>query len=419
MNPEPRTVQRVYLVLMLFSTLAASFIWGINTLFLLDAGLNATAAFAANALFTAGMVVFEVPTGVVADTVGRRASYLLGSLTLAVSTVLYWLAWQMEAPFWAWAVTSVLLGLGFTFFSGATEAWLVDALKFTGFKGNLESVFAKGQIVAGAAMLSGSVLGGLVAQWTNLGVPYILRGLALVVTFAVAFVYMRDWGFVPKPGKHPVREVRQVLGSSVHFGLGNPPVRWMMLAAPFSFGVGIYAFYAMQPYLLELYGDEQAYSIAGLAAAIIAGAQIIGGLAAPRVRLLFRRRTTAILTGLLIEGGLLALLGVTTAFWVAVGLLVLWGLTAAAALPIRQAYMNGLIPSEQRATVLSFDNLLGSSGGVVIQPALGKVADVWSYSTSYLVAAGVHLMGVPFVVLARRARGVSDPVEFEPAQQGG
>jgi hypothetical protein len=56
---------------------------------------------------------------------------------------------------------------------------------------------------------------------------------------------------------------------------------------------------------------------------------------------------------------------------------------------------------------------------VVIQPALGKVADVWSYSTSYLVAAGVHLMGVPFVVLARRGARVSDPVEFEPAQQGG
>ncbi|HEX5881626.1 MAG TPA: MFS transporter [Actinomycetota bacterium] len=419
MNPEPRSVQRVYLVLMLFNTLAASFIWGINTLFLLDAGLSATAAFTANALFTAGMVLFEVPTGVVADTWGRRASYLLGSVSLAISTALYWLAWQVEAPFWAWAATSVLLGLGFTFFSGATEAWLVDALKFTGFKGNLESVFAKGQIVAGAAMLSGSVLGGLVAQWTNLGVPYILRALALVVTFVVAFVFMRDWGFVPKPGKHPVREMGQVLRGSVHFGLGNPPVRWMMLAAPFSFGVGIYAFYAMQPYLLELYGDEQAYSIAGLAAAIVAGAQIIGGMAAPRVRLLFRRRTSAILGGLVLEGGLLVLLGLTTAFWVAVGLLVLWGLTAAATLPIRQAYMNGLIPSEQRATVLSFDNLLGSSGGVVIQPALGKVADVWSYSTSYLVAAGVHLMGVPFVALARRQRASADPVEVEPAQQGG
>jgi hypothetical protein len=55
----------------------------------------------------------------------------------------------------------------------------------------------------------------------------------------------------------------------------------------------------------------------------------------------------------------------------------------------------------------------------VIQPALGKVADVWSYSTSYLVAAGVHLIGVPFVVLARRQRASADPVEVEAAQQGG
>jgi MFS family permease len=419
MNPEPRTVQRVYLVLTLCNTLAASFIWGINTLFLLDAGLSATAAFAANALFTAGMVLFEVPTGVVADTWGRRASYLLGSVTLAISTALYWLAWQMQAPFWAWALTSALLGLGFTFFSGATEAWLVDALKFTGFKGNLESVFAKGQIVGGAAMLSGSVLGGLIAQWTNLGVPYLLRGLTLVVTFGVAFLYMRDWGFVPKPGKHPVREMGQVVRASVHYGLGSRPVRWMMLAAPFTFGVGIYAFYAMQPYLLELYGNEQAYSVAGLAAAIIAGAQIAGGLLAPRIRRLVGRRTTALITGLLVEVVLLALLGLTTAFWVAVGLLVLWGLAGAATLPIRMAYMNGLIPSEQRATVLSFDNLLGSSGGVVIQPALGKVADAASYATSYLVGAGVTLAALPFMLLARRERPVSDPVEFEPVQQGG
>jgi MFS family permease len=419
MDPQPRNVQKVYLVLLLFNTLAASFIWGINTLFLLDAGLSSTAAFTANAIFTAGMVLFEVPTGVVADTWGRRVSYLLGSVTLAASTALYWLAWQMQAPFWAWAATSALLGLGFTFFSGATEAWLVDALKFTGFKGDLESIFSKGQIVSGAAMLSGSVAGGLVAQWTNLGVPYILRALALAVTFVVAFVYMKDWGFVPHPGKQPVREMRQVLRSSVRYGLGNPPVRWMMLAAPFTFGVGIFAFYAMQPYLLELYGNEQAYSVAGLAAAIIAGAQIAGGMVAPRLRRLFRRRTSAVLTALLIECVLLALLGVTTRFWIAVGLLVLWGLSAAAALPIRQAYMNGLIPSEQRATVLSFDNLLGSSGGVVIQPVLGRAADVWSYSTSYLVGASLQLAAAPFVVLARRERASSDPTGVEPVQRRG
>jgi hypothetical protein len=128
MNPEARRIQRTYLTLILGNTIAASFIWGINTLFLLDAGLSNLEAFTANAFFTAGMVIFEVPTGIVADTIGRRMSYLLGTVTLAASTLFYVLLWQIEAPFWEWAVASMLLGLGFTFFSGAVEAWLVDAL---------------------------------------------------------------------------------------------------------------------------------------------------------------------------------------------------------------------------------------------------------------------------------------------------
>src|ERR1041384_2459819 len=101
--PTPRAIQRIYLVLLLGNTLAASLIWGINTIFLLDAGLSNLEAFAANAFFTAGMVMFEIPTGIVADSVGRRASYLLGTLTLAGSTLLYVLLWQLEAAFWAWA----------------------------------------------------------------------------------------------------------------------------------------------------------------------------------------------------------------------------------------------------------------------------------------------------------------------------
>ena len=85
MTPDDpaRRVERTYLALTLLTTLAASFIWGINTLFLLDAGLNNAEAFAANAFFTVGQVIFEVPTGVVADTRGRQFSYVLGAGTLA------------------------------------------------------------------------------------------------------------------------------------------------------------------------------------------------------------------------------------------------------------------------------------------------------------------------------------------------
>ena len=263
MNEQARRIQRTYLVLLLGNTLAASFIWGINTLFLLDAGLSNLEAFAANAFFTAGMVVFEVPTGVVADTWGRRVSYLLGTVTLAGSTFLYWGLWVMSAPFWAWAVVSMLLGLGFTFFSGAVEAWLVDALRYAEYDGSLELVFGRGQMVAGAAMLGGSVAGGVIAQATNLGVPFLVRGGVLLTMFVVAWRLMYDLGFTREPAAHPLHAMRNIFTASLDYGLKNRPVRWVMLAAPFSTGVGIYVFYALQPYLLELYGDEQAYSIAG------------------------------------------------------------------------------------------------------------------------------------------------------------
>ena len=412
MNAASRRVQKVYLLLLLLHTLAASFIWGINTLFLLDAGLSNTEAFAANAFFTAGMVICEIPTGVIADTRGRRTSYLLGTLTLAISTVLYLLMWRMSAPFWAWALGSALLGLGFTFFSGAVEAWLVDALTYTGYLregGTLEAILARGEIVEGIAMLGGSVAGGVIAQATNLGVPYILRAIVLAITFLVAFIVMRDIGFTPSPGKDPLKEVKHLLRRSIEHGLGNPPVKWVMLAGPFTGGVSIYAFYAMQPYLLQLYGDTAAYSVAGLAAAIVAGAQIAGGLLVPYLGRVIRRRTSVLLAGTALST--LALVGIgLSGFWMAVLLLVLWSLMFSALTPVRQAYLNGLIDSRERATVLSFDSLMGSAGAVGVQPVLGKVADAWSYPASYICSAAIQGLALPFLWLARRERADTDAI---------
>jgi MFS family permease len=406
--PTPRSIQRTYLLLLLGNTLAASFIWGINTIFLLDAGLSNLEAFAANAFFTAGMVIFEVPTGIVADTVGRRASYLLGTLTLTASTLLYVLLWQVEAPFWQWAVISLLLGLGFTFFSGAVEAWLVDALAATGYDGEMETVFGRGQMVSGAAMLGGSVAGGFIAQQTSLGVPFVLRGVILSVMFVVAFRLMHDIGFSPEKGGRPLAEMRKVASASIEYGWRVPAVKWLMVEALFTGGVGIYAFYALQPYLLELYGDPHAYQVAGLVAAIVAGAQILGGVAAPSIRRLFHRRTSALIATAGLSVITLGLIGSVENFWAVIGLTVVWGLLFAAARPIRQAYINGLIPSRQRATILSFDSLMNSSGGVWTQPVLGRAADVWGYAPSYVMSAGISAFALPFLARSRRENAPAD-----------
>ncbi len=414
MNQSARRVQATYLILLLLHTLAASLIWGINTLFLLDAGLSNMQAFTANACFTAGMVIFEVPTGVVADTQGRRTSYLLGTVTLAIATLLYFLLWWRPAPFWAWAATSALLGLGFTFFSGAVDAWLVDALTFSGYTkegGRLEDVFARGQIVQGVAMLGGSVAGGLIAQASNLGVPYLFRAACLVLSFVTAFALMRDAGFTPRHGKQPIQEITNLLRESIEYGLGNRPVRWVMLMAPFTGGVTIFAFYAMQPYLLELWGNERAYAIAGLAAAIVAGAQIAGGLLVPHLRRVFSRRTIVLLCGTIVSVAMLAIIGLAPAFWVVITLLLLWALMFAALTPVRQSYLNALIQSNRRATVLSFDSLLASSGAAVIQPLLGKAADVWGYPASYLASAAIQALALPFCWQAVRERTAADEMD--------
>lgn len=410
MRPSPKKIQTVYLSLQLINTLAASMIWGINTIFLINAGLSNTEAFLANAFFTIGQVLFEIPTGIVADVKGRRFSYLLGTVTLSMSTLLYLGGWSMHAHLWYWAIASILLGLGFTFFSGATEAWLVDALTFTEHKGNLDDVFAKGQIISGVAMLIGSLGGGLIAQMTNLGIPYLIRALLLALNFIIAFLFMHDLGFTPVKSTNVGADIKNLFRTSINLGLKKSAVRWVMLASLFTAGVGFYAFYAMQPYLLQLYHNNTAYGIAGLAAAIVAGAQIVGGMSVKYVRKFVKTRTAVLFIGIGLNGILLFSIGLVSNFWIAILLLSLWGLIFSAIQPIRQAYLNNLIPSKERATVLSFDNSISSTGGVIVQPVLGRIADLQSYSSSFLVGAIFQSIALPFIFLARKEKNEADSI---------
>ena len=149
----------------------------------------------------------------------------------------------------------------------------------------------------------------------------------------------------------------------------------------------------------------------------------MGGLLVSQIRHLFSRRTTALIIGGALNVALLVLLGMTGSFLVALALITAWAFVFAVEGPLRQTFLNGLIPSEQRATVLSFDNLMGSAGGVVAQPALGRIADASGYGTAIIVSAGIQALAIPFVVLARREHATSDPItdgpDALPAAPGG
>lgn len=414
---QAKDIQRTYLVLTLLSTFSASFIWGVNTLFLLDAGLSISEAFLANAFYTLGLVIFEVPTGIVADTVGRRTSYLLGIVVLFISTLLYLILWQTQGPFWMWAIASVLIGFGYTFFSGATEAWIVDALHFKKFNGVLEDVFAKGQWVGGIAMLSGSIIGGAIAQFTNLGAPYILRCVMLIAAFTYTYKNMHDLGFSKRKMEKLIPEVKASFVNAIAFSFKNQALRYAILSSLFTMSILGYVFYATQPFLLKLYGNDKAFWVAGLTASLAAGAQILGGILVPRVRKFFKKRSSILILCICVSIISMFALGLTSNLYVAIAIIIIWSLTFAGSMPIRSAYVNGLVPSDQRATVLSVDSLVTSAGGVIAQPGLGKIAQSTSYETSFIVSAFVQILYIPLMIISRLKNDVSDEITPLQAQE--
>src|SRR4029453_3037282 len=194
---DAKRVVRCYLTITGLFTLSASLIWGINTLFLLDSGLSIFEVFVANAAFTAAMALFEIPTGVVADTLGRRVSFLLSEATLAVGTLAYVGVAAIHGGLLLFCLAGVILGLGYTFYSGAVEAWAVDALKATGYQKELDGLFARASIVASVAMITGTILGGLLGQ-ISLSLPYLARAVLVLMAFGVGFRTMHDIGFTPR-----------------------------------------------------------------------------------------------------------------------------------------------------------------------------------------------------------------------------
>jgi MFS family permease len=404
---------RNYQLLAGLYTLAASLIWGVNTLFLLDAGLSISEVFIANAVFSAGMVLFEIPTGVVADTVGRRVSYLLSIAVLGATTVLYLVAAQADAGVEVFAVVSLFMGLGFTFYSGALEAWLVDALRSVGEDGDLDHVFARSQQVTGVAMLIGTTSGGFLGQ-IGLGVPFGVRTALLIVLFGISWRTMHDMGFTPRPLQlsHIGSELREQTQVGIAYGWNQPGLRWLMLSGLVRGVFVAWAFYAAQPYLLGLLEDDKIWVI-GVITALMSLATIAGNQV---VEVLTRHcgyRTTIICGASVVMTLSAVVMGLTDSFWVAVPAFLLLAGSLGVMMPVRQAYVHHIAPSEHRATVISFDAMIGSVGGVGGQIGLGRLADsatnpVDGFSNGYIVGGLTTVLVWPLVWAARRQGGDAD-----------
>jgi MFS family permease len=416
---RPGSVVRTYLAISGLFTLAASVIWGVNTLFLLDAGLDIFEVFIANAAFTAGMVIFEIPTGVVADTGGRRRSFLLSAATLLVSTLAYVAIAAVGGGLALFVAASLVLGLGFSFYSGAVEAWLVDALKATGYQGQLDAVFARGEMVSGAAMLVGSIGGGLLGN-LDLAWPFVVRALLLGGVFLVGLGWMHDIGFTPRTTTLAAMptEMGRVLRDSVEFGWRSRPVRLLMLVSLFQGGYLMWGFYAWPPYFLELLGRDAVW-VSGVVAALIALSTIAGNTLVELFTRVCGKRTTLLLWAAAVMVAAVVGVGLADSFWLAVALLLVSTVAEGVAMPVQQAYLHQVVPSEQRATVVSSVSLVSSAGGIGGQLGLGYVSRAQSVAVGYVTGGLTLLLALPPLLLLRRMRQPADAIVGRKAGKTG
>jgi MFS family permease len=413
-----RSIVRTYLGVTALTTLAQSLIWGVNTLFLMRAGLDIVGVMVANAAFTVAQVLFEVPTGVVADTWGRRISYLLSVAVIMLGTLLYVWAGVTRTGLLAFSLASVVLGLGFTFYTGAVDAWMVDALRSVNSQIRTENVFARSAVVFGVFMVIGTTAGGVLGQ-TALWLPYVGRVVFLVPALVLGLTSMPDLGFQHRALKWSTvgTEVRKVAATGVRYGIRSPVVRSLMLAGCMQGLFGMYGFYSWQRYFLDLLGRDLIW-VSGLVAAAVGLAGAAGGALVRPLMVRKPRRSSVLLWTVAATTVCIVLAGVVRVFWIAVPLYIVACVLGGIGGPIRSAWLNACIPSEQRATLISLDSLFGEAGGTVGQLGLGYVSKAASIATAWVIGGIVQIGALPFLGMARHrgpARDVGETCEM-PAE---
>jgi DHA3 family tetracycline resistance protein-like MFS transporter len=341
--------------------------------------------------------LFEIPTGVVADLYSRKRSMAIGLLMVGCGFLL-----QGVVPlFVAVLAAQVLWGVGYTFLSGADQAWIADELKTK----RLEGVFLRGTQIGQMFSLVGMLAGVLLAN-VALNLPLILSGLLLIGLSPVAALAFPETGFAPSPARrhNPWRSAWDTFKTGLWTMRRSPLLKAALLI---SLLTGLYSEGFDRLWTLHLLENVTLPGIGNLnevvwIGLINAGALVMNILAVEGIRRRLERtgRLEKVWVLLMLNGLLvLAIVAFALAgeWWIA--LAAYW---AAAVLrktnePIYSAWLNEQIrDSRRRATILSTQGQVNSLGEIFGGPLVGAV--VWKGTVSAgLIASGVIL--APVVVL--------------------
>jgi len=184
----------------------------------------------------------------------------------------------------------------------------------------------------------------------------------------------------------------------------------VMIGGAIQNGFFFWAWYAWQPYFLELL-ERDAVWVAGVVAALLSVAMIAGNsLVKFFTRFCGRRSTMLVWTSVAFSFGTIGV-GVASNFVFSLGFLLIAAIAMGVQMPVRQAFIHNMVTSEERATVVSFDSMITGIGAVGGQAGLGIYSDRQGYSVAYIVGGAITLLALPFVWAARRTNTDADYFE--------
>jgi len=367
-------------------------------------------------ILEATVFIFEIPTGVLADVKSRRLSIIIGYLLIGTGFLL-----QGSLPFFApVAAAQVLWGLGFTFTSGATQAWVADEVG----QERAGQAFLRGEQAARVGTLA-AIPVSIALGSLRLNLPILLGGGLMILLAAFLTVAMAEEGFQPAPSN--VRNPWRVMGKTVGDArqvVRRQPILWVLLAIGLFYGLyseGLDRLWT--PHLLwnfqsRLTERVQPVVWLGMIQAVTSVLSLIATeIARRRVD---TGRATAIGRALVVSAGIIvtALAGFALSRSFGVAILLYWLVDVLRHLtfPLQTAWFNLSVDDPQvRATMFSASSQVDAIGQIAGGPAVGAVGNL-SIRAALAVSALILSPVLPLYGVAIRRSG---PAGASPQTRSG
>jgi DHA3 family tetracycline resistance protein-like MFS transporter len=402
--------------------LATEFAWSFFALLVFTAGslyaievakLDAFALVLVGTALEVSAFLFEVPTGVVADTVSRRLSVIVGTGLMGLGFLL----WGATPLFAVIVVAQVVWGIGTTFISGAWEAWAADESGET----DLGPLFLRGSQATSAGAIAGLAMSVALASVAGLAAPLLAGGAGYLALAVWLVLVMPERHFVP--AGHASGGAAAMVGTlrAGVLTVRRAPILLTILAITFLTGAASEAFDRLwQLHLVEDVGLPAAPRLPAIAWIGLLDAAALG-LAFAGAEIARRRATTSTHVGaattlLGMDGALIVSLvgfGLAGQFAPAASLYLLARTLRRVAAPIHSAWINQSLTARIRATVLSLDAQADALGQILAGPVLGAFAAAAGTGSAMMAAGGVVAVSLPLYWRTIRRHG-DDVIDAEP-----